>query len=96
MIPSHCEKGAVYHEVELGVMLRKGGSNIKRPDWKSYIGGYFLAIDYTDMNESKHAISNSFPWLMAKAQDNFLYLSDMIDADQIEDPHNVDLELRIN
>lgn len=47
-IPKYAEKGDIFYEVELGIMLAKGGKNIKRPDWKSYIGGYFLLIDYTD------------------------------------------------
>ena len=47
-IPKYAKKGDINHEVELGVMLAKGGKNIKRPDWKSYIGAYFLLIDYTD------------------------------------------------
>lgn len=33
---------------------------------------------------------------MAKNQDNFLVLSDPIPAEDIDDPHNVELELKIN
>ena len=44
----HCMKGDVHHEVELAIMLKKGGTNIKLADWRSYIGGYMVAIDYTD------------------------------------------------
>jgi 2-keto-4-pentenoate hydratase/2-oxohepta-3-ene-1,7-dioic acid hydratase in catechol pathway len=80
-IPSHAKKGEIFHEVELGVMLAKGGRNIKRPEWKSYIGAYFLLIDYTDVAWLNHSMSKSQPWFMSKAQDNFLYLSDMIPAD---------------
>lgn len=57
----------MFHEVELAVMLSKGGSNIKRGDWKSYIGGYFLAIDYTDMAEAKNAQAKGLPWFLAKS-----------------------------
>lgn len=55
IIPKHSKPGDIYHEVELGVMLKKGGADIKRGDWKSYVGAYFLAIDYTDMTEAKRA-----------------------------------------
>lgn len=36
------------------------------------------------------------PWLLCKGWDNFLYLSDMIPIEEIDNPHDVDLELSIN
>jgi 2-keto-4-pentenoate hydratase/2-oxohepta-3-ene-1,7-dioic acid hydratase in catechol pathway len=36
------------HEIELGVFITKGGSNIKKEDVHSHIGGYFIGIDFTD------------------------------------------------
>jgi len=44
----------------------------------------------------KQAVTKGAPWFMSKAQDNFLYLSDFIPADAVEDPHNLELELKIN
>ena len=41
-------------------------------------------------------MDKTLPWFQSKAQDNFLYLGDLIPVDAIEDPHNVDLELTIN
>jgi len=52
--------------VELGVILRQGGRDIKQSDWKKHIGGYFLLIDYTDRVRLDFAIKNSLPWLTAK------------------------------
>lgn len=69
---------------------------MKRHDWRQDIAGYFLLIDYTDTNMIKEATEHGKPWLLAKAQDKFLYLSDIIPAEAIEDPHNVELELKIN
>lgn len=40
------------HEVELGVFISKGGSHIKKEDAMAYVGGYFLAIDWTDRGSS--------------------------------------------
>jgi 2-keto-4-pentenoate hydratase/2-oxohepta-3-ene-1,7-dioic acid hydratase in catechol pathway len=55
-IPKHCNNGQVFHEIELGVMLKKGGRHhVKMSDWKEDIGGYFLLIDYTDFDEAKKA-----------------------------------------
>jgi acylpyruvate hydrolase len=87
----------VFHEVELGVMLKRGGKHFsKTSDWREDIGAYFLLLDYTDVEETKRAVQNGLPWYIAKNQDNFLYLSDPIDAQEIDDPHNVELELKIN
>ena len=38
----------VHHEVELGVMIGKTARNVKADDWKKYVEGYFLGIDFTD------------------------------------------------
>jgi 2-keto-4-pentenoate hydratase/2-oxohepta-3-ene-1,7-dioic acid hydratase in catechol pathway len=38
----------VDHELELGVFISKGGSNIKKEDALSHVGGYFIGIDFTD------------------------------------------------
>jgi acylpyruvate hydrolase len=38
----------VDHELELGVFISKAGSNIKKEDAFSHIGGYFLGIDMSD------------------------------------------------
>ncbi len=72
------------------------GHNFHKKDWKNAIGAYFLLLDYTDTSEMKKAVPKGLPWFQAKAQDNFLYLSDIIPLDAIEDPHDVELELKIN
>jgi 2-keto-4-pentenoate hydratase/2-oxohepta-3-ene-1,7-dioic acid hydratase in catechol pathway len=54
-LPRHAKKGDVVHEIELGVMLKKGGKDIKHGDWKSHIGAYFLLLDYSNMTEIKRA-----------------------------------------
>lgn len=36
------------HELELGVFISKGGSNITKENAKYHIGGYFIGIDFTD------------------------------------------------
>ena len=77
-------------------MLKKGGKHHHKEDWINDIGGYFLAIDYTDTTFLNKALSKGQPWFMSKAQDNFLYLSDLIPAEEISDPHNVDIELKVN
>jgi 2-keto-4-pentenoate hydratase/2-oxohepta-3-ene-1,7-dioic acid hydratase in catechol pathway len=66
-------------------------------EWKDHIAGYFLLIDYTDSTMTKEAVEKGQPWFIAKGQDRFLVLSEnVIPAEKIEDPHKVELELKIN
>ena len=69
MIPKYAKKGDIVHEIELGVVLKKGGFNIKRPDWKKYIGGYVLLLDYSNVSFVKQAKANGQPWLLGKGCD---------------------------
>ena len=36
------------HELELGVFISKGGSNISKENAMNHVGGYFIGIDFTD------------------------------------------------
>lgn len=46
----------MFHEVELGIMLKRGGKHhTKLSEWKDDIAGYFLLIDYTDFDETRMA-----------------------------------------
>jgi acylpyruvate hydrolase len=38
----------IHHEIELGFVVSKEGKNIKKENWREYVGGYFLALDLTD------------------------------------------------
>ena len=77
-------------------MLKRGGRFHTKEEWKRNIAGYFLLLDYTDTAFSKRAAEKGEPWFLGKAQDGFLVLSDLIPAEAIDDPHQVELELKIN
>ena len=64
--------------------------------WIDRVGAYVLLLDMTDRNHLGKSISSGTPWLKAKVQDGFLILGDLIRKEQIEDPHNMNLELKIN
>lgn len=81
------------HEVELGVIFNGLG---REHPWLDRVGAYVLLLDMTDRNHLGKAIGSGHPWLKAKAQDGFLILGDLIPKEAIQDPHNLDLELKIN
>lgn len=84
------------HEVELGVIIGMTAKNIKKENVMDYIEGYFLGIDFTDraMADANKKIGS--PWLMAKAQDQFMAISGYVSKDQVRNPQNLDLLLYVN
>ena len=59
-----------------------------------HVGGYFFALDLTDRDFQKVAKQKGFPWTLAKGQDNFCPVSDLI-KEEI-DPYAVELHLVVN
>ena len=81
------------HEVELAVIL-----NDKPPGapWLDRIGAYCMILDMGHGPSLRTAIGSKQPWFVGKSMDSFLVLGDLIPKDAIRDPHDVELELRIN
>lgn len=86
----------LHHEIELGVMLSRGGKNIAKSDVNSCIAGYFVALDMTARNIQAEAKANAWPWDIGKGYDTFLPLSTFVHKDQVIDPYALELELQIN
>ena len=59
-----------------------------------HVGGYFLALDFTDRNLQEEAKKKGFPWSLSKGQDNFCPVTNMIDKEV--DPYKIQLELKVN
>lgn len=82
------------HELELGVFITKGGSNIPKDKVMDHVGGYFLALDLTDRDFQQVAKNKGFPWTLAKGQDGFCPVSGFIPKEI--DPYAVELHLKVN
>ena len=94
VIPKTCS--SLHHEVELGVVISKTGSNISKADAMNHIGGYVLALDMTARDWQSKAKEQGKPWSCAKGFDTACPLSKFIPIDAIPDPHNVQLWLNVN
>ena len=77
------------YEVELGVVIGKPASNVKRGDALHYVGGYAVALDITPHGKEERSLRKSCetytvlgPWLVT--------------ADEIPEPGNLDLQLDVN
>ena len=81
------------YEAELAFVIGKGGRHIAAEDWKKHVAGYTIVNDVSARDFQK-ATSQ---WLMGKTFDTFAPMGPWITtADEIADPHALDIQLRIN
>ena len=77
------------HEVELGFVIGKTARNVKMADAMSYVFGYTGAMDITVRGGEDRSTRKSF--------DSFTPLGPvLVTADEIPDPHNIQLKLWVN
>ncbi|ORY58663.1 hypothetical protein BCR35DRAFT_319393 [Leucosporidium creatinivorum] len=86
----------VHHEVELGVVIGKGGREIKAADAMKHVAGYALAVDYTGRNLQNELSGKGLPWTKAKGFDDACPIGPFIPATEIKDPHALQLWFKIN
>ncbi|KAF7298316.1 FAA-hydrolase domain-containing protein [Mycena kentingensis (nom. inval.)] len=85
-----------HHEVELGVVIGKTGRDISEAEADSYVAGYALAVDMTGRNVQDHVKKKGLPWTTAKGFDTFTPIGSFIPREQLTNPHNLTLTLKIN
>ncbi|WP_146347332.1 fumarylacetoacetate hydrolase family protein [Phaeobacter marinintestinus] len=79
-------------EVELAVVMGSGGKNIARDDAMAHVFGYSVMIDVSARDNRRAG-----QWIFSKGQDSFGPFGPcIVTADEIEDPHNLDLWLTKN
>jgi 2-keto-4-pentenoate hydratase/2-oxohepta-3-ene-1,7-dioic acid hydratase in catechol pathway len=77
------------HEVELGFVVGKTARNVKMADAMSYVFGYTGVMDITVRGGEDRSTRKSF--------DSFTPLGPvLVTADEIPDPHNLQLKLWVN
>jgi acylpyruvate hydrolase len=86
----------LHHEVELGVVIGRGGSDIPRSDALAHVSGYFVALDMTARELQEVAKKAGEPWSTAKGYDTFCPVSEFIPASELRDPGHIDLWLEVN
>ncbi|KAI0693352.1 hypothetical protein BC835DRAFT_1354053 [Cytidiella melzeri] len=85
-----------HHEVELGLVIGKGGRDISQADADSHIAGYALAVDMTARNLQEEVKKKGLPWSAVKGFDTFTPISSFIPRNSVTDVHNLNLQLKIN
>ncbi|KAG1827458.1 uncharacterized protein BJ212DRAFT_53958 [Suillus subaureus] len=85
-----------HHEVELGLVIGKGGRDISQDAAESHIAGYALAVDMTARNMQDEVKKKGLPWSAVKGFDTFTPIGSFIPKSSVSDAHDLKLSLKIN
>jgi 2-keto-4-pentenoate hydratase/2-oxohepta-3-ene-1,7-dioic acid hydratase in catechol pathway len=81
-------------EVELGVVIGKGGRYIEEADAMSHVAGYCVV---NDVSEREYQLERSGTWDKGKGCDTFGPVGPwMVTADEVGDPQNLSMWLEVN
>jgi 5-oxopent-3-ene-1,2,5-tricarboxylate decarboxylase/2-hydroxyhepta-2,4-diene-1,7-dioate isomerase len=89
--------GRIDHEVELAVVIGRGGKRISRARAMQHVAGYTILNDVTARDMQTRDMAASHPWFLSKSFDTFGPMGPCLALpDEIPDPMQLDLELRVN
>jgi 2-keto-4-pentenoate hydratase/2-oxohepta-3-ene-1,7-dioic acid hydratase in catechol pathway len=93
--PQHLTQELDY-ELELAVVLKKAGKHFDAETAKSFIGGYVIFNDITARDIQRQEMKSGV-FSFCKGIDTFCPLGPhIVTADEVPDPHNLAMELRVN
>lgn len=89
------DRGAVHHEIELGLVI---GQRLSRPDRipDNAVAGYVLAIDLTLRELQTRLREQGYPWDASKGFANACPITPLLPDGLITDAQACDLEFRVN
>jgi 2-keto-4-pentenoate hydratase/2-oxohepta-3-ene-1,7-dioic acid hydratase in catechol pathway len=81
------------YEAEFAFVIGKGGRHIAAEDWKKHVFGY---TNLNDVSARDFQLATT-QWLMGKTFDTFAPMGPyLVTADEIADPHNLNIKITIN
>lgn len=93
--PQHLTRELDY-ELELSIVLKKSGKHFGPEEAMDYVGGYLIFNDITARDIQRREMESGV-FCLSKSIDTFCPLGPhIVTADEIEDPHNLSMELRVN
>ena len=93
--PEHLTEELDY-ELELAVVLKKSGKHFSAEQARDYIGGYVIFNDVTARDIQRREMKSGV-FSFCKGIDTFCPLGPyIVTADEISDPNNLAMELRVN
>jgi len=86
----------LHHEVELGIVIGKKCKNVPQRESLDYVLGYLIALDITARDIQTEAKKNGWPWSIAKGFDTFAPISEVVLKEDLPNPNNINISLKIN
>lgn len=86
----------VHHEVEVVVLLGKGGKDISENKAMNHIAGIGLGLDITARDLQQKAKEKGWPWSVSKGFDTFAPVSDFLSLTQFKNLNDLEFELLVN
>lgn len=86
----------LHHEVELGVVIGKRCKNVSHKEALNYVLGYLVALDITARDIQSEAKKKGHPWDIAKGFDTFAPISEVVLKENVSNPNNLDISLKVN
>jgi len=87
----------VDHEVELAFIIKDKCKYVALDDAYNYILGYTVFNDITARKMQVKDIVSKLPWFRSKSFDSFAPIGPNIKkVDELKDPHNLNIELKVN
>ncbi len=95
VFPPHLTQEVDY-ELELAVVIKKAGKHFDEKEAEEYIGGYVIFNDVTARDIQRQEMKSGV-FSFCKGIDTFCPLGPhIVTPDEIPDPHNLAMELRVN
>lgn len=93
--PEHLTK-ELDHELELAVVIAKGGSNLSEEEAEDYIGGFLIFNDITARDIQRREMRSGV-FSFCKSIETFCPLGPwIVTPDEVGDPLTLDMRLRVN
>lgn len=86
----------LHHEIEMTVLIGRGGKNILKGNALNHVAGYGIGLDMTLRDVQSDAKKKGLPWTLAKGFDTSAPISHFVPADEISDPHALEVRLDVN
>lgn len=86
----------VHHEVELLVLLGRGGRYLAEARALECVAAYGVGIDVTARDIQQEAKRMAYPWTVGKGYDSFAPISRFIPARRVSDPQTLQISLSVN
>jgi 2-keto-4-pentenoate hydratase/2-oxohepta-3-ene-1,7-dioic acid hydratase in catechol pathway len=81
------------YEAEFAVVIGKGGRHIPEERWREHVFGYTMVNDVS----ARDFQMATTQWMIGKTFDTFAPIGPaIVTADEIEDPHNLDISLTLS